>query len=40
MLVALLLFGGVALFGVAATLVQLGRDGYRRAPIRRYRTLP
>lgn len=40
MLIALALFGGVALAAIAATVVQLRRDGFRRVPTRTYRTLP
>jgi hypothetical protein len=40
MFIALLVFGGVALFAVGATVFQLGRDGHRRVPARRYRILP
>jgi hypothetical protein len=35
-----LLFGGVAAFAIAATLVQLRRDGYRRLPVRTFTRLP
>ncbi|WP_308798344.1 hypothetical protein [Agromyces silvae] len=40
MFTTLFLFGAVALCGVGATVFQLPRDGHRRVPTRRYRTLP
>jgi hypothetical protein len=40
MFMTFVLFGGVAVFAVAATLFQLARDGHRRVPERHFRTLP
>lgn len=40
MLIALALFGAVAVAGITATVLQLRVDGYRRVPTRTYRTLP
>jgi hypothetical protein len=35
-----LLFGGVAVFAITATFVQLRRDGYRRLPVRTFTRVP
>jgi hypothetical protein len=40
MLAIIVLFGTVAVSAIAATFVNLRRDGYRRVPVRTFTRLP